>query len=64
MRSTFINLLCIGALLSAPISLGGIGWGLYLVSEAAPLWVFMGICFSVGVTGLGIALLIDELKSQ
>ena len=53
------NLALMFILLSAPITLGGIGWGYYLISQTAPLAVFMIICASTLIVALGFANLLD-----
>lgn len=54
--------LIIWALLSAPISLTGMGWGLSLIYRDAGLAVFLVICLSLFTSAIGIASILDTLK--
>lgn len=60
MRSLAVKLAVVFVLACAPISLFGIGWGLVLVSKAAPLWLFVLIGLSFVVVALGFASLLDH----
>lgn len=60
MRSFLIKCAVVIVMMCGPIFLGGLGWGFYLISTVAPLWVFMPICFSGLVVALGFAILLDQ----
>lgn len=53
-----IALLMVLALLSAPVTLFGIGWGLSLIYEKSVV-AFLVICASMTVSALGLAQLLD-----
>lgn len=52
------------ALLCAPIFLGSVAWGFYLIAQKAGLVVFVICCISAIVTALGIALQLDSLEQK
>ncbi len=60
MRSIAVNVAVIIVLLCAPVFLGGLAWGFYLISTVAPLWVFIIIGLSAFVVALGFASLLDQ----
>lgn len=62
MRSFLIKCAVVVVTLCGPIFLGGLGWGFYLISTVAPLWLFMLICFSGLVVALGFASLLDRVN--
>lgn len=52
--------LIIWVLLSAPISLSAVGWGLFLIYSEAGLIVFAICCVSLITSALGIAAILDK----
>lgn len=54
------NLLIGFVLISGPVCLGSIAWGLRLILEQVPLAVFLLICASYVSVALGIAALFDK----
>ena len=54
------NLAILLVLLSAPASLGVIGWGLVLIWKAAGMVAFLLSCFVVAIAGLGVASLFED----
>lgn len=50
--------------LSAPVTLGAYGWGLYLVSEVVPLWLFLVIGVSNAITAISFAALLDRRQQS
>lgn len=50
-------------LLSAPVALFTVGWGLKLIFDAAGMVVFMLCCASIATAGLSIASLLDSRET-
>lgn len=59
MQKLLVNLAVAGVLLCLPIFLGGFAWSAYLITEHAPIWVFLVYCVSVVAVCLGIAMILD-----
>jgi len=59
MRSFLIRIAVIAVYASAPIFMAGLGWGFYLISQNAPIWLFLLFCLSGLVVALGFASLLD-----
>jgi RsiW-degrading membrane proteinase PrsW (M82 family) len=60
MRYIIIRIAIFIVIISGPIFLGGLGYGFYLISTVAPLWVFVILCLSGVIVALGFAFLLDE----
>lgn len=58
-RSLLIRFAVIMAYASAPIFMIGLGWGFFLISQNAPIWVFLVLCVSGVIVALGFACLLD-----
>lgn len=54
------NLLAALILLSGPAALGVMGWGLFLIYEAAGLVAFVACCVVMFIAALGVASLLDK----
>lgn len=52
------------ALACAPISLFTIGWGLALVAQEVPIWLFLIMCASVVAVLIGLGLREDGLRQK
>lgn len=51
-------------LISAPASLGVIGWGLVLIWKTAGIAAFLLSCLVVAIAGLGVASLLEDHRPQ
>jgi putative copper export protein len=60
MRSLLIRFAVVIVYACGPIFISGLGWGFFLISQTAPLWLFALFCFSGVVVALGLATLLDR----
>lgn len=64
MISYFIRFVALLAIASAPVCIGTIGWGLILIFEQVPGWIFLAQCLSFVFIALGIASQIDNQEQR
>ena len=60
----FQTVFAIIALLSAPVFMGTVGWGLYLLTDHMPLWLWAAAMAMNIIAVLGVACLIDTRRSK
>lgn len=64
MRRFFVNVAVVAVMLMFPVFMVTLAWGLLLLLEVVPRWVWIIQCLSVVAFSLGIASLIDTSRQH